>query len=112
MFDTIAAVDTEGLEPLIYLSDVQDNWREDEIQEGISVQTLSGIALFDVQTCCGSTKGNRDLNKNYVLNQNYQSYQDLPHGEEIVQALKGKSLSRKRIRCVDGDLRAQANLPS
>lgn len=44
MFDTIAAVDTEGLDPLIYLSDVQDNWREDEIQEGISVQTLSGIA--------------------------------------------------------------------
>lgn len=44
MFDTIAAVDTEGLDPLIYLSDVQDNYREDVMQEGLSVQTLSGIA--------------------------------------------------------------------
>ncbi len=44
MFDAIAVVDTEGLEPLIYLSDATDNGREDVVSEGVSVETLSRIA--------------------------------------------------------------------
>ena len=37
-FDKLSEVDTEGVEPLIYMSDRQNNLRNDDIKEEISKQ--------------------------------------------------------------------------
>lgn len=44
MFDAISEVDTDGLEPLVYVSESFDNLRNDEVCEGLSLAELAQIA--------------------------------------------------------------------
>lgn len=44
MFDTISTVDTEGIEPLIYMSDATNNLREDMHCDSLPVSALAEIA--------------------------------------------------------------------
>lgn len=44
MFDKISEVNTDGLEPLVYLSGSFDHLRNDEAYEGLPISTLARLA--------------------------------------------------------------------
>ncbi len=50
MFDKISEVDTDGLEALVYMSDSRDMLRDDEVNEGLTLSTLTRLAPSLEQT--------------------------------------------------------------